>query len=80
MKSTKENMKCTWPTPAPHVRDPMPPVFHLLALGDGVGVTQILAFLDTNMLVSPTRNCGIGGLRECKDPTQMVLRRSGIEA
>ena len=59
------NMKSTWPTPAPRVGDPTPPIFHLVALGVGVGVmqilafllgvTQILAFLDTNMLVSPTR-------------------------
>ena len=55
------NMKCTCPTPAPRVGDPTPPIFHLLALGVGVGETQILvfalggtqilAFLDTNMLV-----------------------------
>ena len=80
--------------PAPRVGDPTPPIFHLLALGVGVGVTQILAlgvtqilalgvtqilaFLDTNMLVSPTRNCGVGGLSQRKDPRQMVLRRSGI--
>ena len=72
------------------VGDPMPPIFHLLVLGVGVwgnanfsvhiGVTQILAFLDTNMLVSPTRNCGVGDLSQHKDPTRMVLRRSGIQA
>ena len=28
---------------------------------------QILAFLDTNMLVSPTRNRGIGGLSQRED-------------
>ena len=43
-----------------------------------LGVTQILAFLDTNMSVSPTQNCDVGGLSQRKDPTQMVLRRSGI--
>ena len=43
-----------------------------------LGVTQILAFLDTNMLVPPTRNCGVGGLSQREDPTRMVLRRSGI--
>ena len=32
-----ENMKCTWPTPAPPVGEPMPPIFHLLTLGVGVG-------------------------------------------
>ena len=31
------NMKCTWPKPAPCVWDPTPPIFHLLALGVGVG-------------------------------------------
>ena len=35
-------------------------------------------FVDTNMLVSPTQNCGVGGLSQCKDQTQIVLRRSGI--
>ena len=28
-------MKFTWPTPAPRVGDPTPPIFHLLALGVG---------------------------------------------
>ena len=42
------------------------------------GVTQILAFLDTNMLVYPTQNCGFGGLSQRQDLTPMVLRRSGI--
>ena len=61
MKSTEKNMKCTWPAPAPRIGDPMPPIFHLLALGVGAGGntnyrvsrwgTQILAFIDTNMLV-----------------------------
>ena len=32
------------------------------------GVTQILAFLDTNMLVSPTRNSDVGGLDHRKAP------------
>ena len=30
-------MKSTWPMPAPRVGDPTPPIFHLLALGVGVG-------------------------------------------
>ena len=42
------------------------------------GETQIFALLDTNMLVYPTQNCGVGGLSLCQDPTQMVFRRSGI--
>ena len=69
--------------------DPTQPIFHWLALGFRVGVTQILKFalevtqifltsLDTNMLVSPMRNCGVGGLSQRQDPTQMFLRRSGI--
>ena len=37
MKSTQKNMKCTCPTPAPRVGDPTAPIFHLLALGVGVG-------------------------------------------
>ena len=63
-------MKSTWPTPAPRVGDPMPPIFYLLTLGLALGVTQILAFLGTNMLVSPMQNCGIGGLSQREDPTQ----------
>ena len=43
-----------------------------------LGVRQILAFLDTDMLVYPTQNCGLGGVSQCQDPTRMVLRRSGI--
>ena len=68
------NMKCTWPARKFCVGDPAQPIFHWHALG----VTQILAFLDTTMLVSPTKNCGVGGLSQRQDPTQMVLRCSGI--
>ena len=32
-----DNMKSTWPMPAPRIGDPMPPTFHLLALGVGIG-------------------------------------------
>ena len=72
-------MKSTWPTPAPHVGDPTPSIFHLLMLGVGVGgnpnfsvhvrVMQVLAFLDTNMLVSPTQNCDVGGPSQREKPT-----------
>ena len=31
-----------------------------------LGVTQFLAFLDTNMLLSPMQNCGGGGLSQCQ--------------
>ena len=51
-----------------------------LRLGFTLGVTQILglasgvklifAFLDTNMLVSPTQNSGFGGLDQRKAPTR----------
>ena len=44
----------------------------------GVGVTQSLAFLDTNMLVYPMQNRGVGGLSQHEDQTQLVMRRSGI--
>ena len=46
--------------------------------GMALGATQILAFLDTNMLVSSKRNCDVGGLSQCPDPTRIVLRRGGI--
>ena len=45
-----------------------------------LGVTQILAFLDTNMSVSPMRNCCVGGLSQREDPMQMLLHHSGILA
>ena len=48
--------------------------------GFALGPTQILAFFDANMLIYPMRNCGVGGLSQCKDLTQMVLRCSGIKA
>ena len=79
------NMKCTWPTQKFCVGDPTQPIFHWLALGFCVGGNANFifcigcnAFLDTNMLLSQTRNCGIGGISQRQDPTQMVLRRSGI--
>ena len=37
----------------------------------GSGETQILAFSDTNMLVSPTQNSGVGGLSQRQGPTQL---------
>ena len=47
-------------------------------LGMASGVTQIFAFLETNMLVSPTQNSGVGGISQRQGPTPVVLRRSGI--
>ena len=54
------NMKSTWPTPAPSVGEPTPPIFHQLALGVGLtqilafalGLTQILAFLEQREIVA----------------------------
>ena len=46
-------------------------------LGLASGVTQIFAFLDTNMLVSPMPNSDIGGL-DHRRPNSKMLRRSGI--
>ena len=37
-------------------------------LGLALGVTQILPFLGTNMLVHPMRNCGVGGLKPTRGP------------
>ena len=47
-------------------------------LAFALGETQILAFLDTNMLVSPTQNSRVGDIAQRDGPTQMFLRRSGI--
>ena len=52
------NMKCTWPTQNFSIGS---------RWGFALGVTQILAFLHTNMLVYPTQNCGVGGLSQCED-------------
>ena len=43
-----------------------------------LGVTQILAFLDINMFVYQTQNCGVGGLSQRQEQMQMVLHRSRI--
>ena len=53
-------------------------VMHILCFT--LGVTQILAFLDTNMLVHQKQNCGVGGLSQHEDTTRMVFCRSGIQA
>ena len=39
-------------------------------LGLASGVMQIFALLDTNMLVSPTQNSGVGGLDQRKAPAR----------
>ena len=38
----------------------------------------IFHILDTNMLVSPTQNAGVGGIAQRQLPTPGILRRSGI--
>ena len=86
------NMKCTYPTRKFCVGDPYSIDWRwgfasgvTQILGFGVGGDAHLrvgvggdAFSDTNMLVSPTQNSGVGGLSQHQDPTQMFLRRSGI--
>ena len=83
------NIKSLWPMPAPCVGDPTPPIFHLLALGVGVGDNanfsvrvggnaNLSIFRYQHIGVSPMRNCGVGGLSQREDPSRMVLHRSGI--
>ena len=47
-------------------------------LAFALGVTQILTFLDTNVLVSPTQNFCVVGFAQRDGPTQVFSRRSGI--
>ena len=72
--------------------DPTPPIFHLLASGFGVGANANFRFgvgglasgntnshiLDTNMLVFPTQNSGVGGITQRQPPTPGILRSGGI--
>ena len=78
--------------PAPMPEDPTPPISHLLALGFGVGANAnfrfgvgglasgnaIFLILDTNMLVSPTQNSGVGGIAQRQPPKPGILRSGGI--
>ena len=43
---------------------------HILVFA--LGVTQILVFLDTKLLVSPMRNSRVGGLDQRKVPTRKI--------
>ena len=45
-------------------------------LAFALGVTQVLAFLDTNMLVSPTQNSRVGGIAQ-HDVRDFVLHAVG---
>ena len=55
--------------------DPTPPIFHLLMLGVYVGGNANFTVFRYQHAAG---NCGVGGLSQRQDPTQMVLRRSGI--
>ena len=67
-----KNIKCTWPTRKLWFGTQHNLYSTDLRWGFALGVsqilkfalvvTQILAFLDTNRMVSPKQNCGIGGL------------------
>ena len=73
-------MKCTWPTQNFAFDTQHNLYFTDLRLGFASGVTQILglvsgvkqifAFLDTNMLVSPTQNSGVGVVGQRKAPSR----------
>ena len=69
-----KNIKCTCPKPGTQRN------LYSTGWGFASGETQISAFSDTNMLVSPTQNSGVGGLSQRQGPTQLFLRRSGIYA
>ena len=72
--------------------DPTPAIFHWLASGFGVGANTNFRFgvgslasgnanfhiLDTNMLVSPMQNPGVGGIAQRQAPTPGILRSGGI--
>ena len=79
-------MKYTWPTPAFCVGT------QRNLSGFGVGANAKFRFgvgglasgnanfhiLDTNMLVSPTQNSGVGALAQRQAPTPGILRSGGI--
>ena len=66
-----KNIKCTWPRRDPTPGDPTQTIFHWLAFA--LGATQLLVFLDTNMLVSPMQNSCVGGIAQCDGPTRMFF-------
>ena len=81
-------MKCTWPMGRFCVRDPTQPIFYWPALvfcvgGNAnvmfrIGVTQILAFLDTNVLVYPTQNFALGVLSYANPQCESFVLRWNI--
>ena len=87
MKSKKKK-KSTLPMPAPRVGDPTPPIFHLLALGVGVGGNASFSIREegnANLGVFRYQHVGIananfriGGQTLREAPTPVVLRHSVI--
>ena len=76
-KSTN-NMKCSWLTHTFCVEEQMQHIFQWLVLGFCIGGNANFMFrvggnanfrVFRYMLVSQTRNCGVGGLSQHQDPT-----------
>ena len=75
-------------------QDPTPAIFHWLASGFGVGANANFRFgvgslalgnanfhiLDTNMLVSPIQNSGVGGIAQRQPPVFCVLVEYRLKA
>ena len=70
-----KNMKYTWPTPAFCVGANANFRFGAGGLASGNANFHIS---DTNMLVSPTQNSGIGGIAQRQPPMPGILRSGGI--
>ena len=58
-------MKSTWSMPAPQVGDPTPPLFHLLALGVGVGGNTNFSKFHANLSVFRYQHVGIPNTKLC---------------
>ena len=74
---------------SPNARGPTQPIFHWLVLGVALGEQGFALYvwgfalgargcLDTNMLVSATRNSCVGGIAQREYPTRVVSRCSEI--
>ena len=62
-------MKSTWPTPAPHVGDATPPIFHLLALGVGMGGNA-----NFSVRVGGNANCSVFRYQHVGIPKEKLWR------